>query len=425
MSGRPGLIGHLRGGGHHARNRSFDPFRRGKGLLPPDQTARADGPRPGGLTAKTTPHMSGVSMSLITRQMATLLRSGLCIEVALQTIARGQPPKVAGVLLTLRAHGLECQSFAAVLACFPTIFSDFFRAPVRAGKLSGRLGRVMTHLAAFVENRARNRQTVQLALLYPALPGVVSLGIVTLLMVFVVPDIVQVFRDRGAGLPLFARALMALSEAVRFQGLYAVAFVAVGGLCLPLWLKIPANILPLHRFLATNRLTRSLVRRLVRRMNAVQFADTLATLLRSRVPPTKASSAAADVTPNSFTRARVTEVGEKIRHGINLHRAMDGAKTFPAMIVAMVASGEAGGYPGTARDPAATGRQRDLDVCFRAMVTLVEPAIFPIRGGLLVSMVLAILVPIMALNTLVDGYFRVRSIPMPDQISGQRTPCGP
>lgn len=190
-------------------------------------------------------------------------------------------------------------------------------------------------------------------------------------------------------------------------------------------MKIPANILPLHRFLATSRLTRSLVRRLVRRMHAVQFAGTLATLLRSRVPPTKASSAAADVTPNSFVRARGTEVGEEIRHGINLHSAMDDAKTFPAMIVAMVASGEAGGYPGTARDPAATGRQRDLGVWDRATVTLVEPAIFPIRSGLLVSMVLAILVPIMALNTLVDGYFRVKSIPMPDQISGQRTPCGP
>ena len=99
---------------------------------------------------------------------------------------------------------------------------------------------------------------------------------------------------------------MALSEAMRFQGLYAVAYVAVSGLCLPRWLKIPANRLPLHRFLATNRLTRSLVRRLVRRMNAVQFADTLATLLRSRVPPTKASSAAAGVTPNSFVRARAT-----------------------------------------------------------------------------------------------------------------------
>ena len=386
---------------------------RGRGLFPLDLTASANasasakvsakagasGPAQQGQAVRSAPRMSGAALSLTTRQMATLLRSGLRIEEALQTIASGQPLKVAGVLLTLRAQVMEGRSFGAALASYPLIYTDFYRASVRAGEQSGRLDQVMTHLASFVENRARNRQTVQLALLYPALLGVVSLGIITLLMVFVVPDIVKVFRDRGADLPLLTRILIALSGAVRGYGLYALALVAIGFLALIRWLKTPANRLSIHRFLATNRLTR----RLSQRMNAAQFAGTLATLLLSRVPLAEALTAAADVTPNTHIRARVTEVAEKVRQGVTLHRAMDEAKVFPAMMVAMVASGEASGDLGTALDHAATEQQRDLDAWVRAMVALAEPAILLIMGGLVMSMVLAILLPIMSLNNLVDG----------------------
>ncbi len=371
---------------------------RAKGLLPMDLSATADTTKPG-QTPRTAPRISGAALSLTTRQMATLLRSGLRIEEALQTIASGQPAKVAGVLLTLRGLVLEGRSFGAALASYPLIYSDFYRASVRAGEQSGRLDQVMTHLASFVENRARNRQTVQLALLYPALLGVVSLGIITLLMVFVVPDIVKVFRDRGADLPLLTRTLIALSELIRFYGLYATAALALGLLALTRWLKSPANRLVLDRLLATNRLTR----RLSQRMNAAQFAGTLATLLLSQVPLAEALTAAADVTPNSFIRTRVTEVTDKVRQGITLHRAMEEARCFPAMMVAMVASGEASGDLGTALDHAATEQQRDLDAWVRAMVALVEPAILLIMGGLVMAMVLAILLPIMSLNNLVEG----------------------
>jgi general secretion pathway protein F len=294
---------------------------------------------------------------------------------------------------------LEGRSFGTALATYPLIFTDFFQASVRAGEQSGRLDQVMTHLASFVEKSARNRQTVQLALLYPALLGVVSLGIIALLMVFVVPDIVKVFRDRGTDLPLLTQVLIALSELVRFYGLYALAGLALMVTGMARWLQTPANRLILDRALATGRLTR----RLSQRMNAAQFAGTLSTLLLSQVPLAEALTAAADVTPNTYIRARVTEVTDKVRQGVNLHRAMHEAKCFPAMMVAMVASGEASGDLGTALDHAATEQQRDLDAWVRAMVALVEPAILLIMGGLVMGMVLAILLPIMSMNNIVDG----------------------
>ena len=347
---------------------------------------------------RSGPRMPLASLTLVTRQMATLLGSGLRIEDALSTIALGLPPKMSGILLTVRASVLEGRSFGDALANYPQIFSDFYRASIRAGEAAGKLDQVMTHLAGFVENRARNRQTVQLALLYPALLAVVSLSIITLLMAFVVPDIVRVFTSRGTDLPFVTRALIAVSALVRGYGLYVGAGLILAGVFWTRWLRTAANKRRWHRVMATGRLTA----KLVQRMNASQFAGTLATLVQSRVPLIEALVAAADVTPNLHIRARVAEITEKVRQGTSLKRAMDEAAVFPPMLVAMVASGEATGNLGAALDHAATDQQRDLDAWVRAMVALVEPAILLVMGGMVMVMVLAILLPIVSMNGLVS-----------------------
>jgi general secretion pathway protein F len=383
---------------------------RGRGLLPLEVTASAERTAPSATVlwssapASAKPPRAGpkiglAALTLVTRQMATLLGSGLRIEDALSTIAQGQPPKVAGVLLTVRAAVLEGRSFGDALAAYPQIFSDFYRASVKAGEQSGKLDQVMTQLASFVENRARNRQTVQLALLYPALLALVSLSIITLLMAFVVPDIVRVFSRRGADLPFLTRALIAVSALVRGYGVFAGLGLMAALLGFQRWLRVPRNRLLWHRFLAEARLTR----KLVQRMNAAQFAGTLATLVQSRVPLIEALNAAANVTPNLHIRARVAEVTEKVRQGSGLKRAMEEAGVFPAMLVAMVASGEATGNLGAALDHAATDQQRDLDAWVRALVALVEPAILLVMGGLVMMMVLAILLPIVSMNSLANG----------------------
>lgn len=338
------------------------------------------------------------SLTLVTRQLSTLTGSGLRIEEALQTIALGQPAKVAAVILNIRNSLTEGRSLADALADHPASFSEFYRASVKAGEQAGQLDKVLSHLANFVENRARNRQSVLLALLYPALLGVVSLSIVTMLMIFVVPDIVKVFTSRGAALPLLTRVLISVSNWVRNSGLGAavVAGLALAGTLF--WLRQSDNRQKLHRFLATTWATR----RFVQRMNAAQFAGTLATLVQSGVPLVAALDAARDATPNLFIRARITEMTQKVRQGTALRVAMEEAACFPAMLVAMVASGEANGRLGEALDHAATDQQRDLDAWVRAVVALVEPGILLLMGGMVMTIVLAILLPIVTMNSLVS-----------------------
>jgi general secretion pathway protein F len=373
---------------------------RQQGLVPVEM-AETLAPRghSGQQTAPSTARLPGRALTLVTRQMATLVASGVRIEEALQTVARGQPPRVAAVLAGLRAAVVEGRSLAAAMALYPQAFPAFYRASVRAGEQVGRLDRVLGHLAGFVENRTRNRQTVMLALLYPALLGLVSLVIVAMLMVFVVPDIVRVFRDRGADLPLLTRALIWLSDALRSSGPALLAGLSLVALVAAKALRSPAQRLRLDRFLSGWRPTRGLVRR----TNAAQFGGTLATLVLSRVPVAEALAVAADVTPNLHVRAMVTEVAGKVTRGMGLHRAMTEAACFPPMMLAMVASGEAGGDLGTALDHAAAEEQRDLEATLRAAVALVEPAILLVMGGVVMALVLAILMPIISLNGLAGG----------------------
>lgn len=343
--------------------------------------------------------LSGQTLTLITRQMATLLRAGLRIEEALFTIAGGQPQKSAAVLQGLRGAVLEGQSLSAALQRYPRCFSGFYVASVRAGEQAGRLAQVMDHLAGFIENRTRNRQTVQLALLYPALLGLVSLGIVLLLLIFVVPDIVKVFQDRGADLPTLTRLLIAVSHGAQTWGAGMLALMVLLVLVLAQWARKDRNLLKLHLVLAETRPTRNLVRR----MTAAQVAGTLATLLISRVPLVEALQAAAAVTPNLHIRATLATATEKVRQGMSLHRAMQEAACFPPMMLAMIASGEAAGDLGQALQHSAIEQQRDLDAWVRAAVALVEPAVLLVMGGVVMAMVLAILLPIISLNGLAAG----------------------
>jgi general secretion pathway protein F len=256
----------------------------------------------------------------------------------------------------------------------------------------------MEHLAGFVEARARNRQTVQLALLYPAILAVVALSVIVALLTFVVPDIVRVFTAQGAELPLLTRALIGVSGFFQSWGLALLAAILalVAG---ALWLlRKPGPRHAWHRWLAEGRLTRAFVLK----ANAAQFASTLATLTLSRVPLMEALAAAAQTVPNLHVRARVEEAAARVREGVALSVALAEAKSFPPMLIAMVASGEAGGVLGPALSRAAEDQARDVTALVTALVALVEPAVLLIMGGIVMLLVLAILLPIVNLNNLVS-----------------------
>lgn len=342
--------------------------------------------------------VSARQLATVTRQIATLVGSDIAIEESLRLVAtQSEQPAVSTLLLEVRGSILDGRSFATALGQHPKAFPEFYRASVAAGEASGKLPDVLEHLAEFVENRQANSQKLQLALLYPALLACVSAGMMTLLLVYVVPDIVKVFVSRGADLPFLTRLLIAVSWFLQNYGLYLILAIAVLILLFGRWVRVPANRLRLHKTFIERRP----IRRFSRQINAARFAGSLATLVESAVPLVDALNAAAAVTPNHYVRERALGVAQRVREGISLRAAMTEAGVFPTMLVAIVASGESSGRLAPALGRAAGELERELDGLVSTLVSLVEPMVLLIMGGLVLTMVLAILLPIINLNNLV------------------------
>jgi len=329
--------------------------------------------------------------------MATLLGVKVRIEDAIRIVATqltGARDKA--LLLDLRGAIVDGRSLADALDQMPSGFDEYFRASVRAGESAGKLAQVLEHLASHIENRARNRQSLQLALIYPALLAVVSVGVIVALLVFVVPDIVRVFTARGADLPGLTLALIAVSDWMQRWGLIAAGVSLVFFVALVSVLRIPEMRLKMDR-----ALTRApMVSQLVLQLNSVQFSGTLATLVKSGVPLADALQAAAGTVPNRFIRSRVAEITRNVQDGAPLSRSVQAAQVFPPMLVAMIASGEAGGTLGDSLDRAANDQAASLKVTVSTIVALVEPAVLLIMGGVVMLLVMSILMPIVGLNAL-------------------------
>lgn len=336
-------------------------------------------------------------LATFTRQLSTLIGSSVAIEEALRlTAAQAESNPARALILEVRGAIMDGRSLAYALSLHPAEFPSFYHASVAAGEQSGKLADVLAHLAAFVELRRRNQQKIQLALLYPALLTLLSMGMITMLLIYVVPDIVRVFVSRGTDLPLLTRALIALSSGLQNFGPYLVLLSLILAFLARRWLADPANRL---------KMDSTLVRyppfnRFVRQSNAARFAGSLATLVQSAVPLVDAIRAAAAVTPNRHVREKVLAVEQRVREGASLHGAMAETDIFPTMLVAIVASGENGGTLGPSLARAATELENDLDALTATLVGLVEPVVLLMMGGIVLLMVMAILLPIINLNNM-------------------------
>ena len=337
-------------------------------------------------------------LALLTRHMATLAANGVRIEDALDTIAQQSAPRAAPAICTaLRARVLEGEPLSKAMGQFPLVFGDFYRASVQAGEGAGALGTVLFHLADHLERRAKNRRAIQLALIYPSLLAIVSVLIITGLLVFVVPDIVQAFSARGAELPWLTRGLIAVSDMLQHQGfvilgtLAAVSVVSAGALQRP---GIKAQ---LHKVLATQPPFRGFSQQIA----SAQFCSTLALLLSSGVTLTDALSSANRTVTNLYIKTYLSQVLTQVGEGAALSTALKRTALFSTMLIVMITSGERSGTLAASLTRSAETQTQELGSTITAFVALAEPLILLLMGGIVMLLVMAILLPIINLNNLV------------------------
>ena len=342
--------------------------------------------------------ISAAQLSLLTRQLATLLDSGLTMEQALSAlIEEAEVPHTREVLAGVKSELMAGASLAAALGGQERSFPEFYRALVRGGEESGALPKVLQHLADYLDARQALRQKTSLALLYPILVAVVATAIVTGLLVYVVPQVVQVFQQSRQTLPLLTRGLIGLSDFLRAAWPFIFLLVVGAGIGAHLALKRPTVRRRWHEFL----LRLPSLGSLIRGVDTSRFASTLAILVGGGVPLLAAMASGARAMSNVVMREAVERAIERVREGTSLARALGETRKFPPLLVHLVASGEMSGKLEQMLERAARLETQALERRLAVFLTLLEPVMILVMGAVVLLIVLAILLPIIELNQLV------------------------
>ena len=369
---------------------------RGRGLLPIDI---ADPAANGNATGRRwlAPRLRESDLSLLTRQWATLLASGLTMEQALSALGeQAESAAARQVLESVRSEIVGGYSLRAALDSHPTIFPMIYRATVAAGEKSGELATVMTQLADYLERRHALRQKTLQAMLYPAIVTTVALLVIIGLMTYVVPQVVTVFQQSKQALPFLTRALIALSAFIRQWGL-AVLLVLVGLLFAA---RIALRREGLRRRWDAWLLGLPLIGRQLRTLETTRFAGTLAILVGSGVPLLSALDAGRQVLARLPLSDAVAEAADGVREGQSLAAALGRTRQFPALLVHMIANGEATGRLDQLLERAARLQQADAENRTAVITTLLEPLLLLAMGGIVLVIVLAVMQPIIEINHL-------------------------
>ena len=337
-------------------------------------------------------------LALMTRQVATLAGAGTPLEETLSAVSRQtEKQKIKSLLLSVRAKVMEGHTFAAALADYPKIFPEIYQATVSAGEQSGHLDGVLERLADYTEDRQASNAVIKKALIYPSMLVAASILIVGFLLSYVVPQVVQVFDGMDQELPPLTVAMLATSDFVREWGLVVagalfVAFVAFGRA-----MRAEGFKMRVHAAL----LRVPLFARLIRGHNTAQFARTLSILAASGVPVLEALDIASQVVTNRPMREAVRAAATQVREGSTLSRALERTGYFPPMLLHLIASGESSGRLDSMLEKAATHQERELNSVMSLFLGLFEPAVILIMGGVVLTIVLGILLPIFEMNQLV------------------------
>lgn len=342
--------------------------------------------------------LSAGELALVTRQLATLSQSGLPLEEALLGVSQqNENPRAQSILLGVRSRVMEGHTLADGLADFPHAFPELYRATVAAGEQSGHLDAVLERLAEFTESRQVLQQQIRNALIYPIALVVTAVAIISFMLAYVVPKVVDIFENYGQQLPILTRVMLWTSEFLRDYWIALILAIAAAVFGLRRLLRRPNIRRRYHRLL----LRLPVVSRLTRGINTARFTQTLSILAGSGVPILEALRIAAQVIANLPMREAVEEASLRVREGSMISRSLAASKLFPPMTTHLISSGEASGRLEEMLRRAATNQEREVDGLIATLLGIMQPLLVVVMAAVVLLIVLAILLPIFELNNLI------------------------
>jgi len=342
--------------------------------------------------------LSNTTLTLITRQLATLIAAGTPVESALQSVARQSTQRAASrVLLAVRAKVLEGHELATGMGEFPQTFSQLYRATVFAGEQAGKLNKVLERLSDYLEARNRVQQKTSLALIYPTILSVVAIGVVIALLTYVVPTVVQVFESTGQQLPTLTRGLIASSDFIRNYGLILLLLLVAVIVGVRILLNNPDWQMRWHLF----QLRIPGVSGLIKGMESARFTRTMSILLGSGVPALQSLNIVKQVIHNRAMVEAVDITGQRVKEGAGIGQSLANTGLFPPLTLELIRNGEVSGQLPEMMERAAINQEQEIETKTATALGLFEPLMILAMGGIVLIIVLAILLPIFEMNQLV------------------------
>lgn len=340
--------------------------------------------------------LSNKQLMLFTRQLASLMQVSP-LEESLGTISRqSENIAVRHVLGQVHNGVVEGQTLADAMRREPKSFPPIYRAMVSAGESSGSLPAISERLADLMEKQSAIRGKIITALAYPAILALVALLVVVGLMVSVVPRIVEQFDSSKTDLPPITEVVIAISDVLAGYWWLILAIIALAVIGLLFGLRNAD-----FRYRFDGMLLRiPFIGRLIRDVHAARLARTLATMVASRLPLLDGIQLTAKTVRNTVLRRSMDEIVERVRGGGSLSGALKNAGHFPPLLVYLTASGESSGQLDTMLERAADYLEREFENFTSTVLSLLEPAIIVIMGGLVAVIILSILLPILQLQDL-------------------------
>ena len=342
--------------------------------------------------------VNSVDLMVFTRQLSTLMGSGMPLEQSLRFMSdQSERKSMAVTIASLRSNITKGFSLAQSLKKSVQIFPLDYIATVSAGEESGKLSEVLVKLADDIEHQTKAKQSLGSALIYPALLVFICLTIVVLLMIYVIPEVTRVFTDQKQELPRLTVVFISISNFLRSYGIYLLWFIVIISVTFIMLLRKSS-----FRYAWDKKVSRApVIGRLVVISNAIRWSRSLGILLASGVSSLQALSLASDGVYNTYLQDQFRKVAGQVREGSSLTQSLKDYDCLPAFFIHMISSGEGSGNLDNMLMRASDYYSQMMRLSIESALKVFEPILILVMGGLVLLIVLSVLLPIFQINQLI------------------------
>lgn len=344
---------------------------------------------------------SSAEVTLMTRQLATLIAAGIPIDECLLVLSRQlKKAHLKSMIASIRSRVLEGNTLADSLSAFPSSFDQLYRSMVAAGEKSGHLDNVLERLADYTEHRQKMKGQLTQAMVYPVMLTLVAVGVVGALLATVVPTVTEQFAYMGKELPQMTQVLIALSDFVLVHGTTVVLVVMIAFVVRGQMLARSKHLRLQHDRLV---LKLPIFGNLIRGVDSARFARTLSIVTSSTIPLLEGMSIASAVVSNQYMKVAMEAAANRVREGGSLWQSLEMSGLFSPMMLYIIASGEKSGELTAMLGRAADNQDQNFETQVSLALSILTPSMVVLMAGMVLFIVIAILTPMLNLNSMMSA----------------------